>query len=136
MTRALGTKEHGGRVRGVEGRAQIKEVFVSGKRKQSGVVSIDELAKITKEITKKVQKECDKKMNEKINEMMNVKLQGIFDHLKQMGVPLLSDRFVFEEIGTLKNKLVRSSFQFVDRQDNFLNLKVFFMYLSTFYHYL
>ena len=90
------------------------------------------MAKITKEITKKVQKECDEKMNEKINEMMNVKLQGIFDHLKQMGVPLPSDRFVFEEIGTLKNELVRSSCQSFDRQDNFLNLKLFFMYLSTF----
>ena len=47
LSRALGRKEHGGRVRGVGGGAKIKDVFGSGKNKQSGVVSMDELAMIT-----------------------------------------------------------------------------------------
>ncbi|XP_074369483.1 uncharacterized protein LOC141710885 [Apium graveolens] len=39
LTRALGNKEHGGRVRGVGGRAKIKSVFGSQRSRQSGVVS-------------------------------------------------------------------------------------------------
>ncbi|KAL8096080.1 hypothetical protein AgCh_037149 [Apium graveolens] len=45
--------EHEGRVRGVGGGAEIRDVFGSGKNKHSGVVSFDELATITQEITKK-----------------------------------------------------------------------------------
>ncbi|KAL8110886.1 hypothetical protein AgCh_026588 [Apium graveolens] len=81
LSRALGQKEHGGRVRGVGGGAKIKDVFGSRKTKHSGLVSVDELATITQEITKKFHKE----FKEKMNEMMNSKLEGIFDQFKQMG---------------------------------------------------
>ncbi|KAL8099663.1 hypothetical protein AgCh_032066 [Apium graveolens] len=86
LARALGNKEHGGRVRGVGGGVKIKDVFKSGPRRHSGLVSTDELATITEEIKKKVQKECE--------EMMNSKLEGIFNQLKQMGVSLEADQFV------------------------------------------
>ncbi|KAL8147766.1 hypothetical protein AgCh_005183 [Apium graveolens] len=118
LSRALGRKEHGGRVRGVGGGAKIKEVFGSGKSKQSGVLSVDELATITQETTKKVQKECDEKMNE----MMNLKLQGIFNHLKQVGLSIPEDN-VFNDIGIPKNETVRSSCQPVNRQDHISNIK-------------
>ncbi|KAL8099331.1 hypothetical protein AgCh_031838 [Apium graveolens] len=118
LSRALGRKEHGGRVRGVGGGAKIKEVFGSGKSKQSGVLSVDELATITQEITKKVQKECDEKMNE----MMNLKLQGIFNHLKQVGLSIPEDN-VFNDFGIPKNETVRSSCQSVNRQDHISNIK-------------
>lgn len=113
MAHGLGTKEHGGRVRGVGGSAKIKDVFGSGINKNSGVVSVDELAKITQDITKKVQKEFEEKMNH----MMNLKLEGIFSQLKQMGVSLPDD------IGTSKNEVIRSSCQSVDREDHFSILK-------------
>ncbi|KAL8155015.1 hypothetical protein AgCh_000403 [Apium graveolens] len=118
LSRALGHKEHGGCVRGVGGGAKIKEVFGSGKSKQSRVLSVDELATITKEITKKVQKECDEKMNE----MMNLKLEGIFNHLKQVGLSIPEDN-LFNDIGIPKNETVRSSCQSVNRQDHILNIK-------------
>ncbi|KAL8109981.1 hypothetical protein AgCh_025911 [Apium graveolens] len=118
LSRALGRKEHGGRVRGVGGGAKIKEVFGSGKSKESGVLLVDELATITQEITKKVQKECDEKMNE----MMNLKLQGIFNHLKQVDLSIPEDN-VFNDIGIPKNETVRSSCQSVNRQDHISNIK-------------
>ncbi|KAL8154992.1 hypothetical protein AgCh_000382 [Apium graveolens] len=82
LSRALGQKEHGGRVRGVGGGAKIKDVFGSRKTKHSGLVSVDELATITHEITKKVQKEFEEKMNE----MINSKHECVFNQLKQMDV--------------------------------------------------
>ncbi|KAL8103902.1 hypothetical protein AgCh_028196 [Apium graveolens] len=63
LTRALGNKEHGGRVRGVGGGVKIKDGFKSGPRRHSGLLSTDELATITEEIRKKVQKECEEMMN-------------------------------------------------------------------------
>ncbi|XP_074369523.1 uncharacterized protein LOC141710931 [Apium graveolens] len=54
---------------------------------------------------------------------MNLKLQGIFNHLKQMGMPLSDDSFV-HDIGTPKNEVVRNSCQSVDKQENFSNLKI------------
>ncbi|KAL8090753.1 hypothetical protein AgCh_039993 [Apium graveolens] len=86
LTCVLGNKEHGGRVRGVGGGVKMKDVFKSGPRRHSGLVSTDELATITEEIRKKVQKECE--------EIMNSKLEGIFNQLKQMGVSLEADQFV------------------------------------------
>lgn len=114
LSSALGTKEHGGRVSGVGGSVKIKDVFGSGKNKHNGVVSVDELAKITQEITKKVQKEFEEKMND----MMNSKLEGIFNQLKQIGVSLPDD------IGTSKNEVIRRSCQSVDREDHFSDLKI------------
>ena len=118
LSRALGRKEHGGRVRGVGGGAKIKAVFGSGKSKQSGVISVDELANITQEITKRIQKECDEKM-----EMMNTKLHGIFQHLKQMGLSLPEDNFM-DDIGNPSPNIVRSSCQSVGREDHILEVKV------------
>lgn len=129
MTRALGNKEKGGRVRGVGGRAKIKDVFGSGKSKQGGVVSVDELDTITKQITKKVREECSENLNEKFNEMMNVKLQGVFEYMRQIGVavPDLSCTSVDrQDPSTPKNELgLSSSCNSVDRQDPLSNLKVF-----------
>ncbi|WOH04534.1 hypothetical protein DCAR_0623943 [Daucus carota subsp. sativus] len=112
LTRALGSKEHGGRVRGVGGGAKLKDVFGSGKSKHSGVVSVDELATITQEITKKVQKECEERMNEMVrkNEMVNLKLESIFNQLNQMGVKIPDDHFV-NDVSTPNNENVRSSCQ-------------------------
>ena len=115
LTRALGNKEHGGRVRGVGGRAKIKSVFGSQKSRQSGVVSMDELNTITQEITKKVREECQ--------EMMNVQLRGIYDQLKHMGFTLPIDNFGQGENGT-PPELVKSSCNSVDQPQNFLNIKV------------
>ncbi|KAL8116439.1 hypothetical protein AgCh_022799 [Apium graveolens] len=117
LSRALGRKEHDGPVRGAGG-AKIKEVFGSGKSKQSGVLSVDELVTVTQEITKKVQKECDEKMSE----MMNLKLQGIFNHLKQVDLSIPEDN-LFNDIGIPKNETVRSSYQSVNRQDHISNIK-------------
>lgn len=117
MSRAIGKKEHGGRVRGVGGRAKIKDVFGS-QNKQSGVISVEELDKIKQEITKKVRQECE--------EMMNVQLRGIYDHLKQMGLPLPGDNIGHKEIGTPPNELVRSSCQSVDPPENFIDIQVLF----------
>ena len=118
LSRALGRKEHGGRVRGVGGGAKIKDVFGPGKSKQSGVISMDELATITQEITKKVQKECDEKL-----EIMNTKLQGMFHHLKQIGLSLPEDNFL-DDIGNPRQDIVRSSCQSVGEQDHISELKV------------
>ncbi|WOH15073.1 hypothetical protein DCAR_0934608 [Daucus carota subsp. sativus] len=117
LSRALGRKEHGGRVRGVGGGAKIKDVFGPGKSKQSGVISMDELATITQEITKKVQKECDEKL-----EIMNTKLQGMFHHLKQIGLSLPEDNFL-DDIGNPRQDIVRSSCQSVGEQDHISELK-------------
>ncbi|XP_017218614.1 uncharacterized protein LOC108196049 isoform X3 [Daucus carota subsp. sativus] len=116
LSRALGRKEHGGRVRGVGGGAKIKDVFGSGKSKQSGVISMDELATITQEITKKVQRECDEKM-----EMMNTKLHGIFQYLKQMGLSLPENSFM-DDIENPSPKIVRSSCQSVGGEDHISEL--------------
>ena len=126
LTRALGSKEHGGRVRGVGGGAKLKDVFGSGKSKHSGVVSVDELATITQEITKKVQKECEERMNEMVrkNEMVNLKLESIFNQLNQMGVKIPDDHFL-NDVGTPNNENVRSSCQSVYREDHFTNVKVY-----------
>ena len=118
LSRALGRKEHGGRVRGVGGGAKIKDVFGSGKSKQSGVVSMDELAMITQEITKKIQKDCDEKI-----EMMNTKLHGMFQHLKQMGLSLPEDNFM-NDIGNPSPGIVRSSCQSVGGDDHISELRV------------
>lgn len=114
LSRALGNKEHVGHVRGVVGRAKIKSVFGSQKSKQSRIVSMDELDTIKQEITKKVREECQ--------EMMNVQLRGIYDHLKQMGLPLPNDNFGNKENGTPPNELVRSSCHSVDQRKNFLDI--------------
>ncbi|KAL8128019.1 hypothetical protein AgCh_014812 [Apium graveolens] len=53
LARALGNKEDGGRVRDIGGGVKIKDVFKSGPRRHSGLVSTDELATITEEIRKK-----------------------------------------------------------------------------------
>ncbi|WOH00626.1 hypothetical protein DCAR_0519995 [Daucus carota subsp. sativus] len=118
LSRALGRKEHGGRVRGVGGGAKIKDVFGSGKSKQSGVISMDELATITQEITKKVQKECDEKM-----EMMNTKLHGIFQYLKQMGLSLPENNFM-DDIENPSPGIVRSSCQSVGGEDHISEVSV------------
>ncbi|XP_074332491.1 uncharacterized protein LOC141670505 isoform X1 [Apium graveolens] len=122
LSRALGQKDHGGRVRGVGGGAKIKDIFGSGKTKHSGLVSVDELTTITQEITKKVHKEFEEKMNE----MMNSKLEGIFNQLKQMGVSISGDQFV-NNFATPKNEIIRSSCQSVHDsvhgEDHFTNLK-------------
>ena len=89
LSRGLGMKEHGGRVRGVGGGAKIKDVFKSGANKHSGVVSVHELATITQEITKKVHKEFEEKLNK-----MNSKLEGVFSQLRQMGVSIQADQFM------------------------------------------
>ncbi|XP_074382333.1 uncharacterized protein LOC141724202 [Apium graveolens] len=115
LARALGNKEHGGRVRGVGGGVKIKDVFKSGPRRHSGLVSTDELATITEEIRKKVQKECE--------EMMNSKLEGIFNQLKQMGVSLEADQFV-NDAGARKVDNARSSCHSVDPEDYFSTIKV------------
>ncbi|KAL8157771.1 hypothetical protein AgCh_002464 [Apium graveolens] len=108
LARALGNKEHGGRVRGVGGGVKIKDVFKSGPRKHSGLVSTDELATSMEEIRKKFQKECV--------EMMNSKLEGIFNQLKQMGVSLEADQFV-NDAGARKVDNARSSCHSVDLED-------------------
>lgn len=113
MTRALGKGEHGGRVRGVGGDVKIKEVFGLENSKQSGIVSVDYLDAVTKKVRKEFQ------------DMMNIKLEGICDYLRQMGLPLPDDNFGFEEINTQKNDLVRSSCHFVDRPDIFPDIQVF-----------
>ncbi|KAL8148107.1 hypothetical protein AgCh_005450 [Apium graveolens] len=115
LARALGNKEHGGRVRGVGGGVKIKDVFKSGPRRHSGLVSTDELATITEEIRKKVQKECE--------EMMNSKLEGIFNQLKQMGVSLEANQFV-NDAGARKVDNARSSCHSVDPEDYFSTIKV------------
>ncbi|KAL8156662.1 hypothetical protein AgCh_001668 [Apium graveolens] len=115
LARALGNKEHGGRVRGIGGGVKIKDVFKSGPRRHSGLVSTDELATITEEIRKKVQKECE--------EMMNSKLEGIFNQLKQMGVSLEADQFV-NDAGARKVDNARSSCHSVDPEDYFSTIKV------------
>ncbi|KAL8096320.1 hypothetical protein AgCh_037326 [Apium graveolens] len=115
LARALGNKEHGGRVRGVGGGVKIKDVFKSGPRRHSGLVSTDELATITKEIRKKVQKECE--------EMMNSKLEGIFNQLKQMGMSLEADQFV-NDAGARKVDNARSSCHSVNPEDYFSTIKV------------
>ena len=120
LTRALGSKEHGGRVRGVGGGAKLKDVFGPGISKHSGVVSVDELATITQEITKKVKRECE----ERVNEMVNSKLEGIFNQLKQMGVKI-PDNHLVNDFSTPNNENVRSSCQSVYRGDHFTNLKVY-----------
>nr|XP_017252692.1 PREDICTED: uncharacterized protein LOC108223115 isoform X2 [Daucus carota subsp. sativus] len=116
LSRALGRREHGGRVRGVGGGAKIKDVFGSGKSKQSGVISMDELATITQEITKKVQRECDEKM-----EMMNTKLHGIFQYLKQIGLSLPENNFM-DDIENPSPGIVRSSCQSVGGEDHISEL--------------
>ncbi|KAL8157773.1 hypothetical protein AgCh_002466 [Apium graveolens] len=108
LARALGNKEHGGRVRGVGGGVKIKYVFKSGPRKHSGLVSTDELATSMEEIRKKVQKECV--------EMMNSKFEGIFNQLKQMGVSLEADQFL-NDAGARKVDNARSSCHSVDLED-------------------
>ncbi|KAL8133553.1 hypothetical protein AgCh_008861 [Apium graveolens] len=115
LARALGNKEHGGRVRGVGGGVKIKDVFKSGPRRHSGLVSTDELTTITEEIRKKVQKECEEKMNSK--------LEGIFNQLKQMGVSLEADQFI-NDAGAQKVDNARSSCHSVDPEDYFSTIKV------------
>ena len=116
LSRALGRKEHGGRVRGVGGGAKIKDVFGSGRSKQGGGISMDELAMITQEITKKIKKHCDEKI-----EMMNTKLHGMFQHLKQMGLSLPEDNFI-NDIGNPSPAIVRSSCQSVGGEDHISKL--------------
>lgn len=119
LSRALGKKEHGGRVRGVGGRACIKDVFGSDKGTQYiGVILNDELATITQNITKRVRDECKEEMLE-----MQQKLRGILDHIQQMGIPLPVDNFGIETLTKRNDEPIRSSCQSVE-PDPFLDMQV------------
>ncbi|KAL8110520.1 hypothetical protein AgCh_026298 [Apium graveolens] len=64
-----------------------------------------------------------------MNEMMNLKLQGIFNHLKQVGLSIPEDN-VFNDFGIPKNETVRSSCQSVNRQDHISNIKEELLWLG------
>ncbi|XP_074331194.1 uncharacterized protein LOC141668280 [Apium graveolens] len=55
--------------------------------------------------------------------MMNVQLRGIYDHLKQMGLPIPMDNFGQIHNGIPPNELVKISCHSVDQPQNFLNIE-------------
>lgn len=125
LTRALGKEEHGGYVRGVRGGLCLRDVFGSQKNSQiSGVVSTDDLAKISKRVREEYKKEMSEmqvKHNQEISEM-HTKLEVIMDHFKEMGMPFPNNyRF---ELSTPPKELMPSSFQSVDLNppDPFLDI--------------